>query len=243
VLLLLQDQNQDSDGLKEVLTNYVEGTSFNIYRQSMEQENNQVSLLFLAEKIMQDVGIISDHAFPEESNNIKDPFVKNYSINDLVLILTYLSLGLVKGKVLSKPTKVRQPVSKKPKRQHTVEEIEANELIRDEAKGRMAGLDLIRTNYALILKKVMKDFESFYTRLSTNPEYMKNLTLARVEAFTIWQEESSKRKPKKKNIGIVVYDSDEEMEIRLKRIASIQRGEIVLGDEEGENGVKEDDNW
>ena len=208
-----------------------------------------MSILFLAEKIMQDVGIISEHAFPEESNDHIDSFAKNYSINDLVLILTYLSLGVVKGLVLNKPPKVRRSKAKKPKKEHSIEEIETNEHIREEVKDKMATLEIIRTNYDLMLKKVIKDMEIFYKRLTSNPQYMKTLTLARVEKFTKWQESSSKRKPRKKNTGKIVYDSDEELEKRMKRIAAIQRGEIVSSDDEEEDGDggevegNEDNEW
>lgn len=241
MLQLLQDIDENSDSLNVVLTDYVEGRGLNLYRQSIEPQDNQMSILFLAEKIMQDVGIIPDHAFPEESKDQIDSFAKNYSINDLVLILTYLSLGVVKGLVLNKPSKVRRSKAKKPKRENTIEEIEANEELRTQVKEKMANLDIIRTNYDLMLKKVLKDIEMFYKRLTSNPQYMTTLTSARVVVFARWLEGSSKRKPRKKNTGKVVYDSDEELEKRMKRIAARQRGELLTSDdEEGEGDGEED---
>ena len=63
--------------------------------------------LFVLEKLLQDLGFYSHDVKPTESSGVLDVFFKNYSPKDMAIIMTYLHLGLIDGKIIKMPDPIR----------------------------------------------------------------------------------------------------------------------------------------
>ena len=63
--------------------------------------------LFVLEKLLQDLGFYPHDVKLIESSGVLDVFFNNYSPKDMAIIMTYLHLGLIDGKILKMPEVMR----------------------------------------------------------------------------------------------------------------------------------------
>lgn len=185
---------QDSTRFTTILRNYTanEKQGSSLHTQALEysqfdgDDAQEICALFIIERVMQEVGFITEDEVPTKAIDYKDPWAKKYTFHDFILVLTLLTFGLLENKVLKKPDIIRKPQGKKPRVVYTAEDIESNRLKRLEEDDRLVGVKDLRSKYSFLEQRVLRDMESFHLGVRENQEDMIALSESRMKTFELW---------------------------------------------------------
>ena len=225
---LLETLGQDEERFKNVLETYTttdQGDSLHVQAlnnaQFGENDENEISALFIIEKVVQDLGFIADHENPTKSTSCLDPWAQKYTLQDIVLVMTLLTFSVVRGKVLRKPDGIRynQGSRKAVPTQAVLDQVREE---RENAGKKLVQIREIRDLYGDIEERMLGDLLDFHESMKGKPEEMMIFTKSRIEVFENWQVVSNKRKQeevsKKGGGGGAGQDSKEEKRRRLSKM-------------------------
>jgi hypothetical protein len=175
---------------------------------------------------MVEVGFIEEGDIPTKAVDFKDPWAKKYTYHDFVIVLTLLTFGLVKGKLLKKPDILRKPQGKKARIVYTEEDMARNKEEREDAEDLIVGVKDLRAMYAFLEERVLIDLEAFHIGLRQQPNDMIILSESRLKTFVLWNDAQKNRptiiREEEDGDGI---ENENEKEARRKRVISYMMGD------------------
>jgi len=186
------------------LETYVDGTetSPSLHRSSFSliKTNNttRTNTLFVLERFMLSLGFIgSANLIPDASTESVDPFTLLYTVYDLILVVTFLYVGLVKQKVLKVP-EIRMKVIAKRVRSHKITQEEFQRKVDAKASDGNKTINRfdLRRIWMKVEDKLIADIEEAYTQYafkSTTVGGRAELaayTTARRDAFLKWNRQN-----------------------------------------------------
>jgi hypothetical protein len=194
------------------------------YAKFDDNDENEICVLFVLEKLVQELGFVGESEFPKEATSCLDPWVTKYSLQDMVLVMTLLTLGIVQKLVLKKPEGIRvsQGATKKPA--PTEEEIEKVREEREKAAKKLVLIRPLRLLYSSILEeRMLSDLLDFHDDMKNKPDEMKIFTKSRIEIFKNLRNgnNTSKRQENTKKGGMGGGGAGEESKEEKRRRLSI----------------------
>ena len=270
--LLLGDE-EDKEQLIERTKAYVEGEGKSIYIQAYEQsKEDSVALqdyeededtedeppekikgfpaLHIYEKMMHQTDMLDVRTIPTKNEDF-DMFSKKYSIQDLVMVITFLYVSVVQGKALVMPSCPKQSKAAeggglKIKRDVEIQvRVDAANKHRLATKGILAQVGDFRLVWEKVEDRLMTDYSFFYRQLNKrvkddNGKMMLVFTQSRVDSFEKWKNNGVGNKKSSGGIKkrlLTIDEKDDKEKKRLKCLA-ISKG-LLVDDEEDED----DDGW
>ena len=256
--LLIDDEDGEEKGrLIQALKDYVDGTGESLHRQAYLQSKNddlaleayneeqdpqvdppqktkEVPVLFVLEKMMHQTGMLDASSSPSCTNTI-DAYAQRYTLQDLVLVITLLSISLVKGKTLVMPQfpkDCKANATLKAKRQDELKEKkEKVSAHRDTLRGTLASVGYIKGIWDEVEDRLMADYSNFYVAMSKktksdNGKMMSVFTQSRVDAFAKWEKigigKNKKRAASEKVVDLTLKEK------RRKKCDAIMNGTLGL---------------
>lgn len=207
-------------------------------------KTNEVAILFVLEKMMHQADMLDASSIPT-CTNISDAYAQRYTIQDLVLVITLLSISVVKNKALIMPSYPKESKAKTVKAARQVELKEKSDKVsehRDLSKDKLAKTQYVKELYDEVEDRVMGDYTNFYMALnkkskSDNGKMMSVFTQSRVDAFAKWKGLGI-GKGKKRGGGEIVDLTSKEK--KRKKCEDIMNG--IYDTEKGSDNEDDDDN-
>ena len=234
---LLDVLGQDATRFKTILSNYTAPLKLgnSLHAQALDyakfdgDDPQEICVLFVIERIMVEVGFIEEGEVPTKAVDFKDPWAKKYTYHDFIIVLTLLTFGLVKGKLLKKPDILRRPQGKKTRIVYTEEDMARNKEEREDAEDLIVGVKDLRSMYSFLEERVLLDLESFHIGLRQQPNDMIILSESRLKTFVLWNDAQKNRQAILRDEDDE-YENEEDKEARRKRVIG-----FMMGDDEDDD--------
>lgn len=174
------------------------GTNPSLHRSSFAliKTNNttRTNTLFVLEKFMISLGFIGPaNLIPVASSESVDPFTLLYTVYDLILVVTFLYVGMVKKKVLKVP-EIRMKVIAKRVRSNkiTQEDVQKKVDQKESDSNKTMNRSELRRIWMKVEDKMIADMEQAYTQYAFKSSTIEGraelaaYTSARRDAFLKW---------------------------------------------------------
>jgi hypothetical protein len=237
---LFDNDNQKTTFI-DSLTRYHDGQGPGIFRETYNavksKNEDSLKILFVLERLMVQIGMLKIVPTAPDVTSTLDLFAAKYTDQDLILVLTLLTFGLVLDKFLVKPQFPRVRSSKKPKLVADQEKLDEINRLRLLSDTKLVTIKEIRETWVRIDARVSEDRADFYEALNTSSDAVKMWTNARNVAFDIWSTEAYRGSTKgDKNNQEKGGNKIEDKDKKRKRSANAVKGIKWDGDTSDSEG-------
>jgi len=259
-MFLDDEDGEEKARFIEILTQYVSGSGKSLHVQAYEQHKSDykamknyeeeegqddppqkikgISALWYIERMMHQTEMLDATSSPTIDTGF-DSYAKRYTIQDLVLVITMLSMSLVKNKALvmpsfAKPSKAKASLLAKREAENN-EKKEKVSVHRKITSEKLIKKGVLEEHWEEIEERVIGDLSTFYGALNKrtkedNGEMMSMFTGSRVDAFAKW--DSVLVGKNKKRVREIAKVDEASKEVKRKKCEAILNGEIDMSEDE-----------
>ena len=201
LLTLLEDEDSQEDFISD-LKDVVEQADVNLWTMSFKQvvedeDEERINILFVLEKIMQLLGLISSKKHPTENSMVNDPFTSSYTTYDVILVVCFLYISIIDKGAMRNPSNHRlvQEEDLVGSRRVSQDNVNDRNMSRNTYKDNKVGRQKLREKWMPIEDKLLVHhwcWLQFVEKSSNNEDAEHNAdqllryTKARKDAFSKW---------------------------------------------------------
>jgi hypothetical protein len=203
--------------------------------------------LHIVEKMMHQTHMLDDEKSVPTMNKDIDQYSQRYTCQDLVLVITFLAVGLIKKKSLNlppcpKPSKASEGELKDKRDESNRLKIEKVNKLRSEANDKLVKVRYLRDMWDQIENRVLDDYSVFYSKMNKktkedNGEMMSVFTQSRVDSFKKWECIGGKKGGNSNGIkrGIKSVGEIETKEQKRLKCEAISKGLVDLTEDDDDD--------